>query len=73
MKLSEFKFLYDSFFTTAIDAMREVPLEKKIWAPISRRQTTKYYYYYFINMILFHMVPAIFLDGLLKLFGRAPM
>lgn len=49
----------------------DIPFERKIWFP--GQSATKCWYNFFINVILFHMVPAFFMDLMLRLTGRSPM
>ena len=49
----------------------EIPLEGMLWRPggfMTQNQTI-----YYIAMLILHLLPAVFIDGILKLVGRKPM
>jgi len=48
----------------------DVPFVRKIWFP--GNSMTKCWHYYFINVLLFHLIPAIVLDLLLRIAGHKP-
>ncbi|CAL1687698.1 unnamed protein product [Lasius platythorax] len=48
----------------------EIPLEDMIWTP--GVITTKSRFFYGILVLLLHIIPAIFIDGLLRFAGRRP-
>ncbi|XP_048524365.1 fatty acyl-CoA reductase 1-like [Dendroctonus ponderosae] len=48
----------------------EVPFKNKIWFP--GNSMTKYFLIFYINVLLFHVLPALFVDLLLLLSGRSP-
>ncbi|CAG9772444.1 unnamed protein product [Ceutorhynchus assimilis] len=48
----------------------DVPFAKKIWFP--GNTMTHCWYNYFINVLLFHMIPAVMVDLLLRAFGYKP-
>ncbi|XP_019872635.1 putative fatty acyl-CoA reductase CG5065 [Aethina tumida] len=50
----------------------EYPLENMLWYPNGNWITTNYYVH-FIKMIFYHLIPALFVDGLLKLTNHKPM
>ncbi|CAG9771571.1 unnamed protein product [Ceutorhynchus assimilis] len=69
------KYNHPQFYVGAyIDIGRELlwedPFENKIWYPDGSLTTN--WLYYFINVLLFHMVPAFFLDIGLKMTGQKP-
>ncbi|CAG9824224.1 unnamed protein product [Phaedon cochleariae] len=47
------------------------PFSEILWYP--RFKMTKCWYNYYIQVILFHMLPAFFIDLLLRIIGRQPM
>ncbi|XP_063926620.1 fatty acyl-CoA reductase 1-like isoform X2 [Zophobas morio] len=49
----------------------ETPFDTVLWYPNTR--ITKYYYSYFFLMMIYQLVPALLVDGLLKLMGKRPM
>jgi len=51
--------------------IKDVPLSGIIWKP--RTKITKNFLIYYISMLLLHILPAIFLDTIMKLFGFPPM
>lgn len=50
---------------------KEIPLEGIIWSP--RTTITKSPFVYYILVLLLHILPALFLDAIMKLFGARPM
>ncbi|KYQ54969.1 Fatty acyl-CoA reductase 1 [Trachymyrmex zeteki] len=56
---------------SGIDIIKDIPLENLIWNP--KTTITKNFYIYYISVLLLHIFPAIFLDGVLKLFGVRPI
>ncbi|XP_043285674.1 putative fatty acyl-CoA reductase CG5065 [Venturia canescens] len=48
----------------------QIPLEGCLWKPSTIRTNEKIVYY--ILMLFLHLLPAIFIDGLLKMSGRKP-
>jgi hypothetical protein len=49
----------------------EIPLNNILWKPTGF--TTKYQAWYRVNVILFHLIPGLLLDGLIKLSGNKPL
>ena len=49
----------------------DVPLENVIWFPSVTKTTNKTIF--FILMLLYHLIPAYVIDGILKLAGKKPM
>jgi fatty acyl-CoA reductase len=49
----------------------EIPFNNILWKP--RVFMTKYQALYRVNVILLHLIPALLLDGLLKLSGNKPL
>jgi fatty acyl-CoA reductase len=49
----------------------EIPFNSILWKP--RGFMTKYQAWYLVNVILLHLIPALLLDGLLKLSGNKPL
>ena len=49
----------------------ECPFENILWYPHCRITTC--YYNYFFQMILYQLIPALFIDGILILMGKRPM
>lgn len=50
--------------------MWEVPLNDVLWYPVG--YVTSSYLVHFYNVIFYHLVPALIVDGLLKLIGQKP-
>lgn len=50
---------------------KDIPLEGIIWKPHSTLTKNKFFYYFV--MLLLHVLPALFIDGILKLCGIRPM
>ncbi|RLU20288.1 hypothetical protein DMN91_006895 [Ooceraea biroi] len=51
--------------------LEQIPFEKMIWMPSN--STTSNYLKYYILIILLHIMPALFIDGILKLLNINPM
>ena len=49
----------------------EVPVSQALWYP--NTSVTKCYYNFIFKVIVFHFLPAVLIDGLLKLAGKKPM
>lgn len=49
----------------------EIPLEDIIWRPASRQVMNKFVYV--ILVLLWHVLPALLIDGLLRISGKKPM
>ncbi|XP_060520811.1 uncharacterized protein LOC132698635 [Cylas formicarius] len=49
----------------------DVPFETKLWFP--RNKMTKCWYEYYFNVLLFHLLPAMLIDTLLKIIGHKPI
>ncbi|XP_066153901.1 putative fatty acyl-CoA reductase CG5065 [Euwallacea fornicatus] len=49
----------------------EVPFNTILWYPGGA--ITKFYTVHLLKVILYHLLPALFIDGLLKLFGHKPI
>ena len=60
---------------TLIDISRKIwnecPFDNVLWYPNTK--ITKCYYNYFFQMIIYQLVPALLVDGILKLMGERPM
>jgi fatty acyl-CoA reductase len=50
---------------------KEEPLSNILWIP--RASMIRNRTWYFWNVIFFHLIPAVLVDGLFKLRGRKPM
>lgn len=48
----------------------EYPFEDIIWAP--GIIITQNHFFYYILVLLLHAIPAIFIDGLLRIAGKSP-
>ncbi|KAG5868780.1 hypothetical protein JTB14_011971 [Gonioctena quinquepunctata] len=53
------------------DMIQNSPLSQTLWYP--NYSMTKCWYNFYIQVILFHMIPAFFLDILLRIIGKKPM
>ncbi|XP_023026528.2 putative fatty acyl-CoA reductase CG5065 [Leptinotarsa decemlineata] len=53
------------------DLVQDSPFSQILWYP--NFSMTSCWYNYYIQVILFHIIPAIFLDSLLRLAGKKPM
>ncbi|XP_011705903.1 PREDICTED: putative fatty acyl-CoA reductase CG8306 [Wasmannia auropunctata] len=51
--------------------IKDVPMNNTIWKPGTT--ITKSYWIYYISVLLLHILPAIFLDGVMKLLGVRPI
>jgi len=51
--------------------LKDIPLSGVIWNPSTK--ITKNFLIYYISMLLLHILPAILLDTIMKLFGLPPM
>jgi hypothetical protein len=60
----------DKFIEISHKVGEEFPLSGSIWKP--NTCTTKNQTWYTANVILFHLLPGLLIDGLLKLSGRKP-
>ena len=49
----------------------ESPFDSVLWYP--KIKITNCYYSYIFRMIMYQLVPALLVDGLLKLMGKQPM
>ncbi|KAJ3639231.1 hypothetical protein Zmor_003911 [Zophobas morio] len=60
---------------TLVDISRKIwnecPFDNVLWYPNTK--ITKCYYNYFFQMIIYQLVPALLVDGILKLMGERPM
>jgi fatty acyl-CoA reductase len=54
-----------------IQLSNEVPVNNMLWIP--RTSVIRNRTWYFLNVILFHLIPAVLVDGLIKFRGRKPM
>lgn len=50
---------------------KDVPLDNILWKPATT--ITKNFYIYYILVLFLHILPAMFLDGVMKLFGVRPI
>ncbi|XP_072751895.1 uncharacterized protein [Anoplolepis gracilipes] len=50
---------------------KEIPLDYLIWSPSTMIIRSRFFYY--IMMLMLHILPALFIDGILKLFGARPI
>lgn len=50
---------------------KDVPLENIIWSPGTTIITSRSFYY--ILVLIMHILPALFIDGIMKLFGARPI
>lgn len=56
---------------TGFNITKIVPLDNVLWKPYTTITKSKFVYY--ILVLLLHIIPALFLDGIMKLFGARPM
>lgn len=54
-----------------LDLCTEIPMEDCLWKPSAC--ITQCYTYYYINVLLFHLMPALIIDMILKFKGYPPM
>ncbi|KAL0103224.1 hypothetical protein PUN28_017510 [Cardiocondyla obscurior] len=54
-----------------LDIVKEIPLNNVVWKP--RTTITKNYFVYYSLVLILHIIPAMFLDEIMKLFGVQPM
>ncbi|KAL1513814.1 hypothetical protein ABEB36_003169 [Hypothenemus hampei] len=64
-------FTIDDLITLGKRLYWDVPFERKIWFP--GNSNTSCFYNYFLQVIFFHMIPAFFIDILLRIFGHKPL
>jgi len=57
-------------YTLSVKLTEEVPFNSILWKP--RLVFTKYQAWYYVNVILFHLIPGVLIDGLLKICGKKP-
>jgi len=57
-------------YILSVKLTEEVPFNSILWKP--RLVVTKYQAWYYVNVILFHLIPGVLIDGLLKICGKTP-
>jgi hypothetical protein len=53
-----------------IELNEQIPVNGIMWNPTAH--STKYSAWYYLNVIFFHLLPGLLIDGLLKLSGKKP-
>ena len=61
----------ETIMNTGKEIWNEFPFDNVLWYPGPK--ITKCYYNYFFQMIIYQLVPALLVDGVLKLIGERPM
>ncbi|KAK2583904.1 hypothetical protein KPH14_001175 [Odynerus spinipes] len=51
--------------------IQDIPLDNCIWSPNTK--ITRCPYYFYINVLIFHLLPALIIDQILKFTGHEPM
>lgn len=62
---------FDELTNIGIKYSHDVPLENQLWFPGGGM--TKCYYYFYVTFLLCQLLPAIVIDGILKITGQKPM
>ena len=57
-------------YILSVKLTEEVPFNSILWKP--RLVVTKYQAWYYVNLILFHLIPGVLIDGLLKICRKKP-
>lgn len=60
----------ESIVHIGLNIIQDIPI-KNIWKP--QIIITKQYSVYYILVLLLHIIPALFLNGIMKLIGARPM
>ncbi|KAJ3639227.1 hypothetical protein Zmor_003907 [Zophobas morio] len=61
----------ETIMNTGKEIWNEFPFDNVLWYPGPK--ITKCYYNYFFQMVIYQLVPALLVDGVLKLIGERPM
>jgi len=61
---------FGEHFQLALNLCEDLPFSGIIWSPAVI--TTKYQAWYYVNVLFFHLVPGLLIDGLLKICGKKP-
>lgn len=62
---------FQTLAQTGFELEKSIPLENILWKP--QTIMTKSSFVYYILVLLLHIIPAILLDAVMKLFGVRPM